>query len=200
LGSDDRCPACGAIQPLPASTDLFQVLGLPRRFAIDAADLERRFRERSRQFHPDRFAQAAAAERRVSLDRSTALNDAYRVLRDPVRRAAYLLRLHGLSVDGEGGAGAKASLPPDFLEEIMELREGFLEADDPQERGAMIEKVRAQQAEVMRSVERRLTDLADSPSPEQLRQAGEDLAKLRYFDRFLDEVGTPRDEEDGLHP
>jgi molecular chaperone HscB len=200
-GSVDVCAACGALQPSPPGRDLFQVLGLPRAFALDGAALERRFRELSRQFHPDRFAQASAPERRISLDRSTAINDAYRTLRDPVRRAAYLLKLHGISVDDEGrGTGTKVTLPPAFLEEVMELREGFLDADGPEQKTAMVSKVRAQKAAVMASVERRLTDLGAAPTPDELKAAGEELAKLRYFERFLEEAAPHAQPGDESHP
>jgi molecular chaperone HscB len=200
-GSVDVCAACGAIQPLPAGRDWFQVLGLPRAFAIDPAALERRFRDLSRQFHPDRFAQARAPERRISLDRSTAINDAYRTLRDPVRRAAYLLKLHGITVDDEGRTGGtKVTLPPSFLEEVLELREGFLDADSPEQKAAMVDQVRAQRVAVMASVERRLTSLSASPTEVELRAAGEDLAKLRYFERFLEEAAPPAQAGDEGHP
>jgi molecular chaperone HscB len=186
---------------LPPGTDLFQVLGLPRGFAIDPTDLERRFRERSRQFHPDRFAQASSPERRISLARSTAVNDAYRTLRDPVRRAVYLLKLHGLSVDSEDRSkGAPAALPPEFLEEIMALREGFLDAETPERREEMVGAVREQQAAAMRSMEHRLTTLGETPAPQALQAAGEDLAKLRYFERFLAEAVPPPREEEIQHP
>ena len=53
------CPSCRKIQPVGRTEDYFSLLGLPRQFALDPADLERRFRELSRTLHPDRFARAA---------------------------------------------------------------------------------------------------------------------------------------------
>src|SRR5688572_10972062 len=85
------CPHCGAIQPPDRSADLFAVLGLRRRFALDLAAAEAAFKERSRQLHPDRFAKADPRARRASLGRTVQLNEAWRTLRDPVRRAEYLL-------------------------------------------------------------------------------------------------------------
>ena len=81
------------LEPAPAGEDLFAALGVPRRFAQDAAELERRFRERARAFHPDRFARAPARERRIALERSARLNEAHRTLVPPRRRAGYLLQL-----------------------------------------------------------------------------------------------------------
>ena len=74
-------------------TDFFSFVGLPRKLTIDAQDLEQRYRALSRQFHPDYFYNAPAADRRQSLERSSYLNDAYRTLKDPLARVEYLLRL-----------------------------------------------------------------------------------------------------------
>ena len=85
------CPQCTKILPLPRQADYFGFLGVPRKLNLDAADLERRFRSLSRQFHPDYFYNATPVERRASLERSSCLNDAYRTLRQPGARIEYLL-------------------------------------------------------------------------------------------------------------
>jgi molecular chaperone HscB len=124
----------GRIEPFPPGTDYFTALGLPRKLVIDLPDLERRYHELSRRFHPDFFQTAAPRERRISLENSALLNKAYRTLRDPLSRAEYLVKL-------ESAAGSEiSSQPPQALfEEILELNE--LLADyrlgDPEERGAL---------------------------------------------------------------
>jgi molecular chaperone HscB len=118
------CPACRKIQPIGRGEDHFSILGLLREYAIDVGDLERRFRERSRQLHPDRFARAEPRERRLSLDRATRLNDAYRYLRDWRHRAAYLLKLAGADPFVEG----RAQADPEFLEEQLAWREELASA------------------------------------------------------------------------
>lgn len=115
------CPSCRKIQPVGRSEDYFSLLGLPRQFALAPEDLDRRFRELSRSLHPDRFAKAEARERRLSLERATRLNDAYRYLRDWRLRAAYLLKLAGTDVFAEG----KTFADPEFLEEQLEWREAM---------------------------------------------------------------------------
>jgi molecular chaperone HscB len=115
------CPRCAKIQPVARTEDYFSLLGLHREFTIDHGELERRFRERSRQLHPDRFARAQPRERRLSLERATRLNDAYRYLRDWRLRAAYLLKLAGTDVFAEG----KTYADPEFLEEQLEVREAM---------------------------------------------------------------------------
>ena len=99
------CPQCSRILALGRHGDYFAFLGLPRRLTIDAQDLERRFRELSRKFHPDYYYNAAPAERLASLERSSYLNDAYRALRNPVSRVEHLLAIEGLppAKSEEGG-------------------------------------------------------------------------------------------------
>ena len=104
------CPQCTQILTLGRQGDYFAFLGVPRKLNLDAADLERRFRSLSRQFHPDFFYNASPAERRASLERSSYLNDAYRTLRNPIARAEYLLGLEGFSPRGESeSANAKTT-------------------------------------------------------------------------------------------
>src|SRR5919201_1730215 len=128
--TDALCPGCGKVQPPPPArgvTDKFAVLGFPRAYDLDERALEESFRALSRKLHPDRFARATARERRFSLEQTTILNDAYRTLRDPVKRAEHLLELRGVRVAGEE-RGSGASMPQEFLEQAMEDREKLLEA------------------------------------------------------------------------
>jgi molecular chaperone HscB len=116
-------------------SDYFTFLGLPRRLNVDMALLEQRFRELSRQYHPDYFYNASQKERLESLERSSYLNDAYRTLRNPVARIEYLLRLEGLPVtkSGEGSPRVPATLLQEVfalneeLDEIRELRESGID-------------------------------------------------------------------------
>jgi len=107
--------------------DHFEVFGLPRRLAIDLAQLQRKFYELSRQSHPD-FHQAAAPERQAEiLEASARLNAAYRALRDPIARIEYLVRLEE-GRDTREGALVKPKAPPELLEEMFEIQEALQEA------------------------------------------------------------------------
>ncbi|SRR5258706_10332225 len=91
----------------------FEALGLAPSLAVDAGDLKQRFYERSREWHPDRFSRASAAEQQRALDMTAQLNDAFRTLRDPVKRAEYFLQESGVELSKE--------VPPELLEEVFEL-------------------------------------------------------------------------------
>jgi molecular chaperone HscB len=107
----------------------FERLGLPRRFFVDGAELERQYLARSREVHPDYFQLGGALEQRASMELSAALNEAAAVLRDPFRRAEYLLQLEA----GPSAADVK-EMPAAFLEEMLELRMAIEEIKQGQDR------------------------------------------------------------------
>ena len=121
VASGHFCAACGKIQPLSSDTDYFAFFGLPQKLGLDSADLERRFHALSWKLHPDNFVRASEAERELSLERSSQLNDAYRTLLDPTARVEYLLAHEGMRREGQ----QKQQAPPELLEEVFELNESL---------------------------------------------------------------------------
>jgi molecular chaperone HscB len=130
------CPQCSRILALGRHGDYFSFLGLPRKLTVAQDDLERRFRELSRKFHPDYFYNAAPAERLASLERSSYLNDAYRVLRTPATRIEHLLAIEGLPPTKSEGESGAAKVPPALLEEVFELNEELDAIREQRESGA----------------------------------------------------------------
>ena len=117
------CPHCSKIQPAAAG-DYFSVFSLVPTLNLDLGMLEHQFHKLSRKLHPDRFARASASEKEWSLADTALLNDAYRTLRDPIRRTEYLLKLRGAEI-GEEHAGKDrrdpSRVPADLLEEAFDL-------------------------------------------------------------------------------
>jgi molecular chaperone HscB len=135
------CPQCDRILALGRFGDYFSFFGLPRRLQLDVQDLERRFRDLSRKFHPDFYYNAPAAERLASLERSSYLNDAYRVLRNTVARVEHLLAIEGLpAAKSEDGT---ARVPPALLEEVFALNEELDEIREQREAGGDPQALRA---------------------------------------------------------
>jgi len=112
------CDRCVKVQPLSKESDYFTCFGLPRLLTIDAQTLETKFYELSRAFHPDFFQRKTDAEQAISLGNSALLNTAYRTLKDPIRRAEYLVQLEAGSVKD-----IRTSPPADLFEEILELQD-----------------------------------------------------------------------------
>jgi len=135
------CPQCSRILALGRHGDYFTFFGLPRKLTISQDDLERRFRELSRKFHPDYYYNASPSERLASLERSSYLNDAYRALRTPASRIEHLLAIEGMpSSKSEEGT---AKVPPALLEEVFALNEELDEIRELRESGADTEKLGA---------------------------------------------------------
>src|SRR5271167_1741083 len=124
------CSSCGKVQP-PVPVDYFTFFGFPRKLNLDTTALEKEFYALSRRLHPDVFGQADDRERAWSLEQSSMLNDAYRTLKDPIKRTEYLLRLEGVELEEQSkqatekaratGELKKQVVPPDLLEEVFEL-------------------------------------------------------------------------------
>jgi len=112
------CGTCGKMLIAAQGKSYFALLGLPEKFAVDLESLEQSFHKMSRLLHPDRFAGAGALERRLAVQRTTLLNDAYRSLKDPLKRAEYLLQRAGVHRGEESG-----TKDPELLMEILEARE-----------------------------------------------------------------------------
>jgi molecular chaperone HscB len=169
------CQACGKVQP-PAPVDYFAFFGLPRKLTLDVASLQKGFYELSRKLHPDLNARAGSQEQEWSLQQSSLLNDAYRTLKDPIKRTQYLLKLEGVELEEQSksateqaratGQLKKQIVPPDLLEEVFELNmqleelRGLKKAgeDDP----SLIEEIGRQKLELEEKHEALLRELQEN--------------------------------------
>jgi molecular chaperone HscB len=187
--------------PPDLGADHFTVLGVQPAFAIDVTDLERRYKDAARRLHPDKFVRADPRARRASLARSVQLNDAWKTLRDPVKRAEYLLAKAGIEVGGEegtirttGGAASgkeKVPVPQALLMDVMELREGLMDAraeDDEARVRELTAEVRERRRIAMAAVGE-----AFAADPADIERAAAELVAVRYYDRFLAEVAVGDD-------
>jgi molecular chaperone HscB len=147
------CPQCERILTLTRHGDYFSFFGLPRKLVVDLTDLDVRFRRLSRQFHPDYFYTASGQERVASLERASYLNDAYRVLRQPLDRAEYLLKLEGMPSVGLHQDAHE--LPAGVLEEMFALNEELDDIRAAREAGASPEQIGARLDAARRPIEER---------------------------------------------
>ena len=150
------------------SRNHFDLLGLPTRFGVDANALERAYRDLQRSVHPDRFASASDAEKRLALQASARVNEAYRTLHDPVARAEYLLSLRGVEATAE--TDTRLSVP--FLTRQLERREAAEEArhaHDDRALSALIDEVR-RDADALCAEVAPLLDADDPAAPMRVRE------------------------------
>jgi len=176
-------PPCGGVLlcdgiDMNLDADDFTLLGLPRSFALDRAQLDAQWKTLQAQVHPDRFAAEGAAAQRVAMQWAVRVNEAHQRLKDPLKRAAYLCELSGVPVQSE----SNTAMPTDFLMQQMAWREALEEAGS-------LKAVEALSAEVLAQRKARLarvTDLLDvqhNPA-----QAAQEVRALMFIDRLGDEI------------
>lgn len=142
------------------SRNHFELLGLPVRYRVDPGVLDAAYRKLQTEVHPDRFAAASDADRRLAMQASARVNEAYRALKDPVQRAQYLLALHGVDAVGE----TDTALPFDFLERQLDRREEASEAlaaDDERTLSALLGDIRQEAKDLEAGLAQSLDDRAD---------------------------------------
>src|ERR1700688_4135710 len=149
------CPSCGKLQQIAGNTDYFALFEMPRKLWIEMNALEQKFLELSWKLHPDNFVNATDTERELSLKRSSELNDAYRVLRDPVARVEYLLGLENMRKEGEH----KQQAPPELLEEVFELNESLDELREAKSSGGDLAALKSRLESAQKNFQEKLGEV-----------------------------------------
>ena len=194
------CVHCKAVLPADPRVDFFCVFGIPTAFNLDSEDLEKRYKELTKILHPDRFARSDPQARRASLERSVQLNEGWQTLKDPVRRAEYLLSLQGIDVGESAGLGKRGKgdehatlpVPPVLLMEVLEALAAAHAAGDVHEAEALIATVRSRLNVVMEDVAKGFA----AEKPDRAAIAAR-LVTVRYYRRFLDEARSLWDQDPG---
>jgi molecular chaperone HscB len=159
----------------------FELFHLPARFALDLDALEHAYRTVQAQVHPDRFAAAGEAQKRIAMQWATRANEAYQTLRDPLKRATYLLSLRGVDV----GASENTAMEPAFLMQQMEWRERVEDAADAKNVSglmALLDELRDDERQRFERLSVLLDSRADQPAAEAVRQ-------LMFLERVAGEIG-----------
>lgn len=161
-------------------TNSFDLFGLPRLYKIDLVELEQKWKTISAQVHPDRFVSASASEKRVAVEWSARVNEAYRVLKDPVKRAEYLCALAGFDRDER----TQSTMNIDFLENQMAWREA-LEQARLNQHADDLKVLRSSVLEASNTYELLVGDLLDQ---HQWQTAGDRLREWMFIQKFSQEV------------
>ncbi len=159
-------------------SDDFDIYGLPRIFALDRAELDARRRSLQAEVHPDRFAAADPASRRMAMQRAVRVNEAYERLKDPLRRAACLCEMNGAPVRAEDNT----AMPADFLMQQMQWREALDDADGIEDIDQIASQAASRKREQLSKIEHLLD--ADKDFPAAARQ----VRGLMFIERFGAEV------------
>lgn len=165
---------------LDFSKNYFELFGLPVTYVIDADALRERYRDLQRVVHPDRFTKGSDQERRLSMQGATHINEAFETLRDPLRRAQYLLRYYGVEMD----AGHETTKDTAFLMEQMELREELAtlrNGEDP------LSKVQAFMARIGRMINQTISQMVvdfETPDAERLAAVREKVRQMQFLNKL----------------
>lgn len=161
----------------------FERLGQAQHYGLDREALEAAYLERAAAAHPDKVAPGDSSAKRAAMEASAAINEAYRTLRDPVKRAEYLVKLGGRDLDSSDPAVGAPQMPQAFLIEMIEHRERVSEAREQGEDAidALRDDVEAQESSALA---RAVAALADGDN----EAAARHLVVRRYLQRLLDEI------------
>ena len=158
----------------------FALFGLPERFAIDLAQLDARWKQLQGAAHPDRFATETAAAQRVAMQWAIRINEAYRRLKDPLARAAYLCSLHGADIEAE----SNTAMPAAFLMQQMEWRDTLSEAKTLAAVDALSDEVIASRNATLKSLQAQIDDAADVD----WRRVAGTVRGLMFVDKFMSDI------------
>ncbi|MEO7151570.1 MAG: Fe-S protein assembly co-chaperone HscB [Burkholderiaceae bacterium] len=159
-------------------SDDYELFGLPRRQTLDLGTLDTRWRELQAEVHPDRFVSQGTAAQRVAMQWAVRVNEAYRRLKDPLQRAAYLCRLADVDV----GAEDNTAMPAAFLVEQMQWREALDDADSLAAVQALADQVARRRDAGLKELEQAL-DVANEPA-----NAAAIVRGLMFIDRYASDV------------
>lgn len=166
--------------------DFYQLFGLPAQYRLDGELLDRRYRALQARVHPDKFSHLSEAERRVSMQWATRINEAYQTLSNPARRARYLLLLRGTDTREE----SNTSMPAEFLVAQMEWREIIQEAVAARDT-AELDKLQLRLQHETRALQEQLAAKIDAEHD--YGAAAEIARKLKFFERLAEEIGSAFD-------
>ena len=175
------CETCGAIQP-PRALDHFARFGLQPALDLDIGDLEARYFDMQRRFHPDRFATRSARERALSLQHASNFNEAYEILKEPLSRAEYLLELRG----ADNQSACETTIDnQEILIEALERREALDSAETLQEVDRILSATESDMAACLKA-------LTDAFGGEEMDAAGRLTMRLKYLDKLQAEARSRR--------
>jgi len=160
----------------------FDLFHLPQHFSLDLSALERAYHEVQNQIHPDRFANATGAEKRVAMQWATRANEAYQTLKSPFKRAAYICQLNGVDLQAE----SNTAMPGSFLMQQMEWREALDDARDAKD----LEALERLDSTLRLARKKDLIQIAATLDMQDFEKAAQYVRQLMFLEKFGEEIGN----------
>jgi molecular chaperone HscB len=168
----------------------FEIFDLPTSYDIDLTELSARYRKLQTAVHPDKFANASALERRMSMQQSALINEAYQTLKSPLLRARYMLQLKGVDLTNE----SSVNMDPEFLMQQMRLREALEQvrtAQDPEAKLLVIAK------EIEQAIAEQITVLSrlfNEDNADQLAKIADYVRRMQFMVKLQQEAEALEEE------
>jgi molecular chaperone HscB len=173
------------------TSNFYEIFSLPASWQIDRTALDSRYRQLQREFHPDRYAAKGDVEKRLAVQTTSLINQAYDTLKSPLKRAQYMLELKGINADQESHITSDMS----FLMKQIEFRETLDDirdsADPLAELDTMRNDVDAQYLQLQ-------VDFEAQQSTANYNDALDTVAKMQFFAKLLDEIEQREEEVEDL--
>ncbi|MBI3283618.1 MAG: Fe-S protein assembly co-chaperone HscB [Burkholderiales bacterium] len=160
----------------------FELFQLPQQFTLDQERLERAYHEVQGRVHPDKFAHAGDAEKRVAMQWATRANEAYQTLKKPLQRATYLCELQGVDLQAE----SNTSMPPAFLMQQMEWREAFDDARHADDMTALL----ALEAELRSALKAQLGKVGATLDGGDFTAAAQQIRACMFLEKFMADIAA----------
>lgn len=169
----------------------FELFSMQPSFDINLNDIDERFRKLQKEFHPDRFTSVSDQERRIAMQFTAQINEAYQTLTDPLERGSYLLKLNGINIKDE----TDTRMDTAFLMEQMELREQLETAKTSNHPDELISKlsktISAGQKNRITELKKCFEKIADDDNKERAREL---LRELQFFEKMAQQIEEIEDE------
>ena len=174
--------------PSSATGNHFELFGLAENFDLDPTELTQRYRALARETHPDRFVSGSDQQRRLAMQTTALINEAFQTLKDPIARARYLLQLRGV----DPGSDTDTTMDPAFLAEQIELRERLDDVRDAADTKIHLSRLAN---DVMRRIESTTIALSTCfAQGQQLAQARGLVRELQFLDKLRRQIGDIEEE------
>jgi len=164
--------------------DFFTLFGLPLCYELDSVTLADRFRKLQHTVHPDKFANASDLERRLSVQQSARINEAYQILKSPLRRAQYMLELNGIDMSDDSTSVMDSS----FLMQQIELRERLEHIKDSEHPVVQLEEMSHEIDAALRELISSITTLFNQSTEEALKTIHDCVRRMQFMSKLQEQV------------
>jgi len=172
------------MQKTDLTSHYYEVFDLTVIFGVDLKILSERYRALQSSVHPDKFANAGDAERRLSIQLSARINEAYQTLKDPLRRARYLLELNGVDMS----ADTDTRMDPMFLMQQMELRERLESVGTSEHPAEELLDINNHIDSIVEGIIRELKTIFTASAVGDLKAARDCVRRMQFMSRLKEEA------------